>query len=47
MCQLELHWNHKYHYPWIFFNEKLFSDEFKVTSLSTFLFTQTNNHAGR
>jgi alpha 1,2-mannosyltransferase len=34
--QLELHWNHKYHYPWIFFNEKPFSDEFKVTSLSTF-----------
>jgi hypothetical protein len=34
MRQLEYHWNHKYHYPWIFFNEQPFSDEFKV-SLST------------
>jgi Glycolipid 2-alpha-mannosyltransferase len=28
--QLEFHWNRKYQYPWIFFNEKPFSDEFKV-----------------
>ena len=30
MTQLELHWNHKYKYPWIFFNDEEFSDEFKV-----------------
>jgi alpha 1,2-mannosyltransferase len=30
MRQLEHHWNNKYEYPWIFFNEKPFSDEFKV-----------------
>ena len=28
--QLEFRWNHKYRYPWIFLNEKPFSDEFKV-----------------
>jgi hypothetical protein len=31
MRQLEHHWNHKYRYPWIFFNEQPFSDEFKVS----------------
>jgi hypothetical protein len=31
MRQLEYHWNHKYRYPWIFFNEQPFSDEFKVS----------------
>lgn len=30
MRELESHWNHKYQYPWIFFNEKPFSDKFKV-----------------
>jgi Glycolipid 2-alpha-mannosyltransferase len=30
MRQLEYHWNMKYQYPWVFFNEKPFSDEFKV-----------------
>ena len=30
MRQLEYHWNHKYQYPWIFFNDEPFSDEFKV-----------------
>lgn len=30
MRQLEHHWNRNYGYPWIFFNEKPFSDEFKV-----------------
>ena len=30
MRQLEHHWNKKYRYPWVFFNEKPFSDEFKV-----------------
>ncbi|KAJ9647887.1 hypothetical protein H2199_001663 [Coniosporium tulheliwenetii] len=29
MRQLEYHWNHKYNYPWIFFNDEPFSDEFK------------------
>jgi alpha 1,2-mannosyltransferase len=30
MRQLEYHWNHKYQYPWIFFNDEPFSDEFRV-----------------
>ncbi len=30
MRQLEHHWNRKYQYPWVFFNEKPFNDEFKV-----------------
>ena len=30
MRQLEYHWNRKYQYPWIFFNEEPFSDEFKA-----------------
>ena len=30
MRQLEFHWNQRYEYPWIFFNEKPFSEEFKV-----------------
>ena len=30
MRQLEYHWNRKYNYPWIFFNDEPFSDEFKV-----------------
>lgn len=30
MTQLEYRWNHKYQYPWIFFNEEPFSEEFKV-----------------
>ena len=31
MRQLEFHWNRKFRYPWIFFNDEPFSDEFKVT----------------
>lgn len=31
MRQLEYHWNHKYRYPWIFFNEQPFTDAFKVS----------------
>lgn len=31
MTQLEYHWNHKYQYPWVFFNDEPFSDEFKVS----------------
>ena len=30
MTQLEHHWNHKYNYPWVFFNDEPFSDIFKV-----------------
>lgn len=34
MRQLEYRWNRKYNYPWIFFNEEPFTDEFKVPSSS-------------
>ncbi len=30
MRQLEYRWNRKYQYPWIFFNDEPFSEEFKV-----------------
>lgn len=30
MRQLEFHWNHKYQYPWVFFNDEPFSEEFRV-----------------
>jgi len=30
MQQLEFHWNHKYEYPWVFFNDEPFSEDFKV-----------------
>ncbi|KAI9674826.1 MAG: hypothetical protein M1817_001730 [Caeruleum heppii] len=29
MRQLEHHWNRKYQYPWVFFNDEPFSEEFK------------------
>ncbi|KIW31654.1 uncharacterized protein PV07_03266 [Cladophialophora immunda] len=32
MRQLEFHWNRRYQYPWIFFNEKPFSEEFKAAT---------------
>lgn len=32
MQQLELHWNRRFGYPWIFFNERPFSEEFKVST---------------
>ena len=32
MRQLEYRWNHKYQYPWVFFSEEPFTDEFKVES---------------
>ena len=31
MRQLERHWNRRYRYPWIFFSEKAFTEEFKVS----------------
>lgn len=30
MKQLEYQWNRKYQYPWVFFNDEPFNDEFKV-----------------
>lgn len=30
MRQLEYQWNRKYQYPWVFFNDEPFDDEFKV-----------------
>lgn len=36
MEDLERTWNHKFNYPWTFFNDKPFSDEFKKkTSAAT------------
>lgn len=32
MTQLEFHWNRKYRYPWVFFNDEPFSDEFKAAT---------------
>ncbi|KAI9796586.1 MAG: hypothetical protein M1825_000603, partial [Sarcosagium campestre] len=32
MRQLEFHWNREYQYPWIFFNDEPFSDEFKMAT---------------
>jgi mannosyltransferase len=29
MADLERTWNHKFNYPWTFFNDKPFTDEFK------------------
>ena len=34
--ELEDRFNHKYHYPWIFLNDKPFSDEFKSYALARF-----------
>ena len=33
MRQLEHQWNRKYQYPWVFFNDEPFNDEFKVRGL--------------
>ena len=30
MRQLEFHWNHKYQYPWVFFNDEPFSEDFRA-----------------
>lgn len=36
MEDLERTWNHKFNYPWTFFNDKPFSEEFrKKTSAAT------------
>ena len=36
MRQLEFHWNRKYNYPWIFFNDEPFNDEFMVRKIPRF-----------
>lgn len=33
MRQLEYRWNEKYQYPWVFFNDEPFSEEFKVCAV--------------
>lgn len=43
MTQLEYHWNRKYHYPWIFFNDEPFSDEFKVSLRQDISYMLTDN----
>ncbi|KAL8980276.1 MAG: hypothetical protein Q9205_004600 [Flavoplaca limonia] len=32
MTQLEYHWNRKYQYPWVFFNDEPFNDDFKAAT---------------
>lgn len=46
MRQLEHHWNRKYQYPWVFFNEKPFNDEFKVASELFLHWVHADSHAG-
>lgn len=38
MRHLEFHWNRRYNYPWIFFSEVEFSEEFKVRHRHSGLF---------
>ncbi|MCJ1257601.1 hypothetical protein MMC24_005427 [Lignoscripta atroalba] len=49
MRQLEFHWNHKYQYPWVFFNDEPFSNEFKqatqnLTSAKCYYEVVPNEH---
>lgn len=37
MQQLERRWNRRYNYPWMFFSEKPFTEEFKVSYKSKFM----------
>ena len=46
MRQLEFQWNRKYNYPWIFFNDEPFSNEFKVRRCFPFEQNKTNERAG-
>ncbi len=46
MRQLEYQWNRKYQYPWVFFNDEPFSEEFKVGNLFYEISTSTDNSAG-
>lgn len=46
MRQLEHQWNRKYRYPWVFFNDEPFSDEFKVLyAIAAFNCPLTGNQA--
>ena len=44
MRQVELSWNSKYNYPWIFFNDVPFTDEFKKRTQAE---TKAQCHYGR
>ncbi len=49
MGDLERTWNHKFNYPWTFFNDVPFSDEFKtktraMTKAECNYGTQMRNH---
>lgn len=44
MRQLELSWNNKYNYPWIFFNDVPFTEEFKKRTQAE---TKAQCHYGR
>lgn len=44
MKQVEVSWNRKYNYPWIFFNEVPFTDEFKRRTQAE---TNAQCHYGR
>ncbi|KAL8955176.1 MAG: hypothetical protein Q9183_006757, partial [Haloplaca sp. 2 TL-2023] len=46
MTQLEYHWNRKYQYPWVFFNDEPFSDEFKVC-MPTVISCRTSDRQGQ
>jgi alpha 1,2-mannosyltransferase len=37
--ELEIRFNHKYKYPWVFLNDQPFSDDFKKCVLTPFLFS--------
>ena len=41
MTQLEWRWNRKYNYPWIFFNDEEFSEEFKVWEVPSLIYIVT------
>lgn len=44
MRQLEFRWNHKYQYPWVFFNDEPFTPEFKVSALTGYLNVDADGH---
>ena len=46
MRQLEYHWNKRYRYPWMFFSETDFSDEFKVSLCRSSRQTCTSGRVG-
>ena len=46
MRQLEWHWNRRYNYPWMFFSEQPFTDEFKVLPSLLVLIVPLTNYTG-